>query len=40
VAGDVMLPVVVWLHAFKDLRMDILEAMRADTSILHHYFVS
>jgi hypothetical protein len=30
VAGDVMLPVVVRLHAFQDLCMDILEALRAN----------
>jgi hypothetical protein len=30
VAGDVMLPVVVRLHAFQELRMDILKAMRAN----------
>jgi hypothetical protein len=30
VAGDVMLPVVVRLHAFQELRMDILDAMRAN----------
>jgi hypothetical protein len=29
VDGDVMLPVVVRLHAFQELRMDILDAMRA-----------
>jgi hypothetical protein len=30
VASDVMLPVVVRRHAFQELRMDILEAMRAN----------
>jgi hypothetical protein len=30
VAGDVMLPVVVRLHAFQELRMDILEALHAN----------
>jgi hypothetical protein len=30
VAGDVMLPVVVRLHAFQKLRMELLEAMRAN----------
>jgi hypothetical protein len=30
VAGDVMLPVVVRLHAFQELRMELLEAMRAN----------
>jgi hypothetical protein len=30
VAGDVMLPVVVWLHAFQEMRMELLEAMRAN----------
>jgi hypothetical protein len=29
-AGDVMLPVVVWLHACQELRMELLEAMRAN----------
>jgi hypothetical protein len=29
VVGDVMLPVVVRLHAFQELRMELLEAMRA-----------
>jgi hypothetical protein len=31
VADNVMLPVVVRLHAFQEPRMDILEAMRANT---------
>jgi hypothetical protein len=30
VAGDVMLPVVVRLHAFQELCMELLEAMRAN----------
>jgi hypothetical protein len=30
VAGDVMLPVVVRLHAFQVLRMELLEAIRAN----------
>jgi hypothetical protein len=30
VAGDVMLLVVVRLHAFQELRMELLEAMRAN----------
>jgi hypothetical protein len=30
VAGDVMLPVVVRLHAFQELRMELLEAMCAN----------
>jgi hypothetical protein len=30
VAGDVMLPVVIQLHAFQELRMELLEAMRAN----------
>jgi hypothetical protein len=30
VAGDVMLPVVVRLHAFQELRMELLEAMRVN----------
>jgi hypothetical protein len=36
VVGDVMLPVVGRLHAFQELRMELLEAMRAnpgDTSL-------
>jgi hypothetical protein len=30
VADDVMLPVLLRLHAFQELRMDILEALRAN----------
>jgi hypothetical protein len=30
VAGDVMLPVVVRLHAFQELRMELLEDMRVN----------
>jgi hypothetical protein len=30
VAGDVMLPVVVRLHAFQELRMELLETMHAN----------
>jgi hypothetical protein len=30
VAGDVMLPVVLRLHAYQELRMGLLEAMRAN----------
>jgi hypothetical protein len=30
VVGDVMLPVVVRLHAFQELRMELLEVMRAN----------
>jgi hypothetical protein len=32
VADDVMLPVVVRLHEFQELRMELLEAMRANPS--------
>jgi hypothetical protein len=32
VAGDVMLPVVVQLHAFQELRMELLEAMHVNPS--------
>jgi hypothetical protein len=34
VSGDVMLPVVVRLHAFQELRMEFLEAMRANPATL------
>jgi hypothetical protein len=30
VAGDVMLPVVLRLHAYMELRMELLQAMRAN----------
>jgi hypothetical protein len=30
VAGDVMLPMVVRLHAYQELCMELLEAMRAN----------
>jgi hypothetical protein len=30
VASDVMLSVVVWLHAYQELRMELLEAMCAN----------
>jgi hypothetical protein len=32
VAGDVLLPVVLRLRAFQELRMDILETLRANPS--------